>query len=88
MVQVKHQMIVVYLIMIVIFSLIYYNINTDHMYYASNCNPDSYIDHLYFSTTVSSTVGFGDILPRSPLAKTIVMIHELCIIAVAVALII
>lgn len=87
MIEIKHQMVIVYLLMIVIFSIIYYNINTEHMYYAPNCNPNSYLDHLYFSTTVSSTVGFGDILPKSPMAKTIVMIHELCIIALAVVLI-
>jgi len=32
-------------------------------------------DVLYFSTTVHSTVGFGDITPKTPTAKTLVTMH-------------
>ena len=69
------------------FSIIYYNLNVGHMYYDSNCYPDKYIDHLYFSTTVMTTVGFGDIVPKSSLAKITVMIQELIVIILTVALV-
>ena len=41
---------------------------------------ESLIDPLYFSLTVSSTVGFGDYSPKTPLTKLIVMVHMLSLI--------
>ena len=34
-------------------------------------------DVLYFSATVHTSVGFGDIVPKTPLAKAIVTMHML-----------
>ncbi len=36
----------------------------------------SFLDHIYFAFTVQSTVGFGDIYPKTALAKTIVMVQQ------------
>ena len=36
-----------------------------------------YLDMLYFSTVTLTTLGFGDIIPRVPLAKIAVMLEAL-----------
>lgn len=36
----------------------------------------SLVDTVYFSFTVQSTVGFGDIYPKSKLAKALVMLQQ------------
>lgn len=41
----------------------------------TECRHDSYIDFLYFSFTIFTTVGYGDILPYNRLSIVIVMIN-------------
>ena len=36
---------------------------------------DGYIDALYYSTVCSSSVGFGDILSKTKIAKTVTTLH-------------
>lgn len=43
----------------------------------------SFLDLLYFTTTTQSTIGYGDITPSTPIAKTFVMIHHLVVLAIA-----
>lgn len=40
----------------------------------------SLVDTVYFAFTVQSTVGFGDIYPKSKLAKTLVMLQQTLLI--------
>lgn len=59
---------------IVAFTIIY----TILFYFAGNpMDFDSDIDPLYFAVTLTSSVGFGDYTPKTPLAKMIVIIHML-----------
>ena len=59
---------------IVAFTIIY----TILFYFAGNpMDFDSDIDPLYFAVTLTSSVGFGDYTPKTPLAKLIVIIHML-----------
>lgn len=44
------------------------------------------VDPLYFSTTTSATVGYGDVVPRSRTAKALVMLHHLCLAGLVAAL--
>jgi hypothetical protein len=37
------------------------------------------VNGLYFTTTVHTTVGYGDITAKTPLAKMIVTAHMLCV---------
>ena len=37
------------------------------------------VNGLYFTTTVHTTVGFGDITAKTPLAKMVVTAHMLCV---------
>lgn len=47
----------------------------------NSLNSDSsFIDILYFTFTVQSTVGFGDISPKSQVAKVLVMLQQLTLI--------
>ena len=39
---------------------------------------ESALDAYYFSMITSSSVGYGDVLPKTPKAKVLVMIHILC----------
>jgi len=86
MAAINYQMIMIYFAMVVVFSVIYYNMSS-HLHYNSNCDPSRYLDNLYFSMTISSTVGFGDIVPKSPAAKIIVIVHQICLITLAAILI-
>lgn len=46
----------------------------------------SFLDHLYFTFTIQSTVGFGDIYPKSTIAKTVVMLQQSVLILEALEL--
>lgn len=46
---------------------------------------EAWIDPLYFSSTVSSTVGFGDNLPVTTTGKAIVMVHQMIVIVGVIA---
>lgn len=55
-------------------------------YIYSTLGPDDFdfktpIDPYYFSMTTMSTVGYGDILPKSQRAKIIVMTQQMALLA-------
>ncbi|CAM9262949.1 unnamed protein product, partial [Hapterophycus canaliculatus] len=64
-----------YLIVLVVFAELYWQLDQDddekHFGFAS------VVDAYYFSTVTSSSVGFGDILPKSNRAKLLTMAHIL-----------
>ncbi len=60
-----------HIILVVIFSIIYFLIGKDNF----NNIEDNYIDYLYFSFITSSSIGYGDITPKTNLAKILVMLH-------------
>ncbi len=64
-----HTLLSIQTLIIIIFSIIYYLIGNDNFH---NMN-DSYLDIIYFSLVTSTTVGYGDITPRTDLAKFVVM---------------
>lgn len=64
-----------------VFSLIYsmlFTLNKDNFKGAQ-----SFLDIIYFTTTTQSTIGYGDITPNTQIAKSIVMIHHLVVLAIA-----
>ena len=61
----------IYLIIITIFSIIYYYVGAHNFHNMKN----SYLDSLYFSIITSSTVGYGDITPKTNTAKIIVILQ-------------
>lgn len=52
------------------------------LFYIGNnpMNFESPVDAMYFSLTITSTVGFGDYVPKTNIAKFIVSIHMLTLI--------
>ena len=61
------------LLVVILFGEIYWQVDQDqdqtHFGFASA------LDAYYFSTITSSSVGYGDILPRTPKAKALTMVH-------------
>ena len=60
------------LIIIVIYGIIYTILG--YMGHLNNFN--SFIDGLYFSVTTITTIGFGDVTPKTTLAKIVVMTQQ------------
>jgi hypothetical protein len=69
------------IICIVIFSLIYMYISPDNFAALQQKDKISYIDLIFYSTTIQSGVGLSDINAVSDLAKILSMIQQLIIIA-------
>jgi voltage-gated potassium channel len=65
------------LIMVIIFSLIYYFIDDNNF---NNMGP-TYLDNLYFSFITFASIGYGDITPNTPLAKILVIIQSMLLIS-------
>ena len=68
------------LVLILLFSLIYWYYGTpDNLtfnpQFADSENNICYLSALYFSCTAHSTVGFGDITPKSRFMQIVVIIH-------------
>lgn len=63
---------------IIIFSFIYYFIGEDNFIFNINnlnVKVTNYLEYLYFSIGTSSSTGFGDIVPITQLARTLVILQ-------------
>lgn len=67
------------IILIIIFCFLYQIIST--LEPRSFTKALSLFDSLYFSFTTQSTVGYGDITPKTILARFTTMIHMLCMVS-------
>jgi hypothetical protein len=65
--------IIVNILVMIIFSELYWALDQDDS--EEHFGFEDSVDAYYFSTVTSSSVGFGDVLPRSKKAKILVMIH-------------
>lgn len=66
-------------LIIVVFTCIFTCFDNNHFNYNGNMQPetdfiDRIIDRLYFTTITSSTIGYGDITPRTNITKIITLI--------------
>ena len=50
----------------------------------SNTDP-SWVDCLYFSASTHTTVGYGDLTPKSPVAKLVATAHMMIVFAIVVS---
>ena len=68
------------IILIIFFSLIFYNYYSSKTYWNITCNDDcekedvSLTDMLYFCTVTGFTVGYGDITPKDKILRYLVML--------------
>lgn len=66
---------------IVIFTFLYFGLAQSGGDHFNGLNKSSnLVDTVYFAFTVQSTVGFGDIYPKSKRAKTLVMFQQTLLI--------
>ncbi|MGR6859804.1 potassium channel family protein [Aliivibrio salmonicida] len=68
------------------FAIIYTFMSNIDILSFSTENQLTLIDSLYFSLVTSSTVGYGDILPKSGMAKSVVMLQILVSMAYVIML--
>ena len=71
--------IIINTIIYLIFAGIYYGLRSNDNFSGLD-EKASFIDALYFTLTTQSTIGYGDISPKSIVARKIVMIHQLFVI--------
>lgn len=69
-------------IIFLLFAIIYYDFKTEF----SNMN--DLVDAIYFTSMTQSTVGYGDIVPKTRKMKCVVAVHHIIIILLALRLII
>ena len=74
----------IHFLVTLIFAAIYYNMRGNNNFNGLDKNSE-FIDALYFSLTTTSTVGYGDISPKSKIAKMLVMAHQTIVLAGVVA---
>ena len=68
------------IIICLLFAFIYYNLRFNDNFHGLDCN-SSIIDAFYFSLTTHSTIGYGDIYPKTSPARLFVMIHHIIVLA-------
>jgi hypothetical protein len=74
-------------IAILLFTVMYFTLSmSGEEHFNGLDKSSSFLDHVYFAFTVQSTVGFGDIYPKTALAKIIVMIQQSLLIIGALEL--
>jgi voltage-gated potassium channel len=70
---------VTHLVLIIGFSFGYYIISNYDLTAFSNNKPMKKFDALYFSVITHSTTGYGDVYPKTTIAKSLTMIHVLIV---------
>ncbi len=71
--------IILQITVILLFALLYYGIRANNNFNGLT-KTSSFLDCLYFSTTTASSVGYGDITPKSQRARGLVVIQQILIL--------
>lgn len=70
----KQKKIIILFISIIIFSFIYYHLNTKHFKIKSS-NTMNYFNSLYFSCVTQTLLGPGDIYPKTDITKFFIILQ-------------
>ena len=79
-----------HILVIVIFALIYYyhyNTNSKEHFTLSSGEEMSLIDIPYFTLTTHTTIGYGDILPKSKQMKFCVILHQIAMLLLGIQIV-
>jgi hypothetical protein len=79
----KAIIIIVNLLIVIIFTSIYYKLGTNEHFYFNNEPKQTkltLLNALYFTFITHFTIGYGDIVPKSNLLRCIIMIQCICMI--------
>lgn len=68
-----------HLMFILIFAFIYFSMKSEEHFVGLGSDA-TFMDCLYFAMTTSSTVGYGDISPKSQTARFLVMVHQFVVL--------
>lgn len=68
-----------HLMFILIFAFIYFSLKGEEHFVGLGSDA-TFMDCLYFAMTTSSTVGYGDISPKSQTARFLVMVHQFIVL--------
>ena len=74
-----------HLCILIFFSIVYFNYLTSDDFNSSD-KLENYSDYLYFSVITHSSVGYGDISPKTPKAKKLVMLHVIITFSMIISL--
>jgi voltage-gated potassium channel len=66
---------IIFLLFFSIYCILFKLNKEKHFTYDKSYDMTSVVDVMYFTITTQSTVGYGDISPRSTLAKVVMMFH-------------
>ena len=68
-----------HLMFILIFAFIYFSLKGEEHFVGLGSDA-TFMDCIYFAMTTSSTVGYGDISPKSQTARFLVMVHQFIVL--------
>lgn len=70
-----HKVLIMNMILLLIFSMIYYFLFKSGDHFHIKYKDESYLDSLYYTIVTQAFLGYGDIYPISKTAKIVVIIH-------------
>ena len=77
----KIRYIVISIILIFLFTIIYWSLGTnDNFSFNTSQTEVSFLDALYFTLVTQTTIGYGDISPKSQLMRFITVCHIISLI--------
>lgn len=68
-------------IFLLLFTIIYYSLGANHFHIKNNVSL-GWVESFYFSTSMQTLLGIGDITPKTNLAKIIVSVQSLITITI------
>lgn len=79
---VKIHVLLLYVVMTFVCTIAYMTFLTDDDFHWFTPGTKTFVDYLYFSSTTMSTIGYGDIVPKTTRARVLVMVQQLIAVCI------